>query len=53
VRRCGLVSSSSGYGPVAVYCEHVDEPSGSVEGGEFLDWLKDYRVLKKVSAPWS
>jgi hypothetical protein len=29
-------------------CEHGDEPSGSVKGGEFLDLL-----LQKVSVPWS
>jgi hypothetical protein len=22
-------------------CEHGNEPSGSIKGGEFLDWLSD------------
>jgi hypothetical protein len=38
VRRCGLDASDSGWGPVAGSCEeHVDEPSGSIKGGELLD----------------
>jgi hypothetical protein len=36
VGRCGLVSSGSGYGRVAVSCEHGNEPSGPIKGGEFL-----------------
>jgi hypothetical protein len=27
--------------PVANSCEHGNEPSGSVKGGEFLDFLND------------
>jgi hypothetical protein len=34
---CGLDSSGLGYGQVAGSCEHGDEPSGSIKGGEFLD----------------
>jgi len=26
---------------LAGYCEHGDEPSGSIKVGEFLDWLSD------------
>jgi hypothetical protein len=37
VRRCGLDASGSGQGPAADTCEHVNEPSGSIKGGEFLD----------------
>jgi hypothetical protein len=37
VRRCGLDAYDSGQGPVTGSCEHVNEPSGSIEGGEFLD----------------
>jgi hypothetical protein len=44
-RRCedlmntvqGIVSSGSGQGPVRGCCEHGNEPSGSIKGGEFLD----------------
>jgi hypothetical protein len=35
VGGCGLDSSGSGYGPLAVICEHDNEPSGSIKGGEF------------------
>jgi hypothetical protein len=34
---CGLDSSGSGWQPVANSCEHDNEFSGSVNGGEFLD----------------
>jgi hypothetical protein len=37
VGRCGLDSSGTGQGPVAVSCEHGNETSGSIKGGEFLD----------------
>jgi hypothetical protein len=37
VGRCGLDSSGSGWGPVAGSCEEGNEPSGSIEGGEFLE----------------
>jgi hypothetical protein len=30
-------SSGSGYRPVAGFCEHGNEPSGSIKGWEFLD----------------
>jgi hypothetical protein len=35
--RCGLDSSGSRQGPVAGCCEHGNEPSGSIKGGEFFD----------------
>jgi len=35
--RCGLDASGLGLGPVAGYCEHSNEPSGSKKGREFLD----------------
>jgi hypothetical protein len=38
---------------VAGCSEHGNEPSGSIKGGEFLDLLSDYYLLKKDSAPWS
>jgi hypothetical protein len=38
VGRCGLNSSDSGQGPVAVCCEHSNEPSGSIKVWvEFID----------------
>jgi hypothetical protein len=35
--RYELDSSGSGQGPVAGYCEHFNEPSGSVKRRGFLD----------------
>jgi hypothetical protein len=35
--RCGLDASDSGWGPGAGCCEHGNEPSVSIKGGEFLD----------------
>jgi hypothetical protein len=48
---CGVDSSDSGQGRVAGCCEHGNEPSGSVKGGVFLDYLSDCWLLKKDSAP--
>jgi hypothetical protein len=38
---------------VAGSCKHGNEPFGSINDWEFLDWLSDYQLLKKDSAPWS
>jgi hypothetical protein len=37
VRRCGLDASASGQGPVVGSYGHGNEPSGTIEGGEFLN----------------
>jgi hypothetical protein len=37
---------------VAGCCEHGNEPSGSIKGGELLDQLSDCQLLKDY-APWS
>jgi hypothetical protein len=42
-----------GASELAVSCEHGNETSGSIKGGEFLDQLSDYWFLKKDSTPWS
>jgi hypothetical protein len=34
-------------------CEHGNEPSGSIKGGEFLDKMSDYKLINRDSAPWS
>jgi len=39
-------SSGSGKGPVAGFCEHGNEPSGSGKGREFLKQLRVYKILK-------
>ena len=31
-------------------CEHNNEPSGSVKCREFIDWLSNKLLLKRVSA---
>jgi hypothetical protein len=38
---------------VAGSCEHGNESSGSIKGVEFLDYLSDYQLPNKDSAPWS
>jgi hypothetical protein len=37
VGRCELVSFGLGQGPGVSSCEHGNEISGSMKGGEFLD----------------
>jgi len=37
MRRCELDSYDSEYGPVIGSCEHGNEPSGSIKGGDFFD----------------
>jgi len=38
---------------VACLCEDGNELWYSIKGGEFLDQLSDYQILKDDSAPWS
>jgi hypothetical protein len=38
---------------VADSCEHDNETSGSIVGGQFLGQLSDYQFLKKDSNPYS
>jgi hypothetical protein len=33
--------------------ERGNEPSGSINGGEFVGYLSDCQLLKKDSAPWN
>jgi hypothetical protein len=40
VGMCGLDASGSGEGPVAGSCEYVNEPPGSIKGGELLDQMR-------------
>jgi hypothetical protein len=42
-----------GQGPVAGSGRHDNEPSNLIKGGEFLDQLSDYQLLKKDCDPWS
>ena len=50
--RYGLDSSASRQGQVAVTCECGNEPSGSIECGEFLDRVRTHQHLQD-SALWS
>jgi hypothetical protein len=34
-------------------CEYGNEPSVSIKGGVFLDYLSDYQLLKKDSTSYS
>ena len=34
-------------------CECGNAPSGYIECGEFRDWLRTGRLVRKDSAPWS
>jgi hypothetical protein len=38
------------YGSVMGSCEHGDEPSGSIKCWQVLEWLYNWRLLKKDSA---
>jgi hypothetical protein len=38
---------------VAGFCEHGDEPSGSVRKRDIFDELSNNQLLKKYPAPWS
>jgi len=52
VGRCGMDSAGSGQGSASGICEHGNEPSGSIKGGECRDSLSDYQLLKKYCVPW-
>jgi hypothetical protein len=30
-------------------CKHINESSGSIKGGEILNYLSDYQLLKKAA----
>jgi hypothetical protein len=48
---CGLVRSGSGYRPVEGSREHGVKPSGFIQYWEVLEQLRNWRLLKKRSAP--
>ena len=49
----GLDSSGSGQVQVASSCKHGNNLSGFIKGRKFLDQLRNYQLLKKVSASWT
>jgi hypothetical protein len=46
VYGCGQDSSGSGVGPLTVSCEHGNGASRYINGGEFLDYLRDYFFIE-------
>jgi hypothetical protein len=44
--KSGLYPSGCGYRKVTAFCEHGNEHSGSIKGGEFIDQVNDYPLLK-------
>jgi hypothetical protein len=48
--KWGLDSTGSGYGLISSFCEHENDNSGSVKGGEFLDELNDHVPFKEDPA---
>jgi hypothetical protein len=53
VESCGgLDSCGSGQELVAGFCEHGNEPSSSIKGGEFIDWLTYYYAPWSYSVSW-
>jgi hypothetical protein len=38
---------------VVSFCEHGNEPSGSIKKAGYFDKLSDYQLLKLRPAPWS
>jgi hypothetical protein len=37
--KCGLGSSSSGQQLAAGFCRHSNEPTGSIKGADFFDYM--------------
>jgi hypothetical protein len=52
VGRYGLDACGSGWVAVTGSCSYGNEPSGSIRGGRFLEWVTNYYLLKD-SAPWN
>jgi hypothetical protein len=48
VGRCGLAFTGTGQGPVAGPFAHGTKSSGSVKFGDFVDYLRNYSLLKKT-----
>jgi hypothetical protein len=49
----GLNRSGSEQRPVEGPCEHGNEPSGSIKCWDLFEWLNNWLLLKKGSAPRS
>lgn len=38
---------------MAGFCEYSNEPSGSINGVEYLDYLSNCKLLRKGPAMWT
>jgi hypothetical protein len=47
-RTDSLDSAGSGKGSAMGSCEHGNETSGTINGGEFFDQLRNYQILRGV-----
>jgi hypothetical protein len=43
----------SGYGTVEGYYEYSNEPPGSIKDEQLIDYLCDYKLLRKDSSSWT
>jgi hypothetical protein len=46
-----ICSRNSGQRPVAGSCDYGNYPSFYIKGGEFLEYLNNFKLLKKKTAP--
>jgi hypothetical protein len=53
MRLRGLDKCDSGQGQVTCSGEYVNDISGPIKSGKFLEWLRIYSLLEKDSAVWS
>jgi hypothetical protein len=44
---CGLASTGSGEGLMMGSCEHINVPSDCIKGGDILDQVNGYQLLKE------
>jgi hypothetical protein len=52
-RKIGMDSAGSGQSPMVSFCEHGNEPPGSIKkSGLFFDKLSDHQLFKEYPAPW-
>jgi len=50
---CGLDSCCLGWYPVAGYCEHDNEPSDSIKGGNLLTSLATVSLSRRTLLHWA
>jgi hypothetical protein len=48
--RVDWIDMAQNRGPVEGSCDHATEPSVSIKSWEVLEWLHNWRLLKKGSA---